>query len=108
MRYLTRQFAIGALRRGSGIEQFLGGAEVDGVAAVRWVGVSPMGGQYRISLHTVRDLDDDRFGDLAGSRHWTRWTRSTSARVANSGAVLTRKRRSRLPNGSPARRRIGG
>ena len=24
-----------------------------------------MGAQYRISLHTVRDLDDDRFGDLA-------------------------------------------
>jgi hypothetical protein len=65
VRYLTRQFAIGAVRRGTGIEQFLGGAEVDGVAAVRWVGVSPMGAQYRISLHTVRDLDDDRFGDLA-------------------------------------------
>jgi hypothetical protein len=63
-RYLTRQFAVGALRRGSGIEQFLGGAEVDGVAAVRWVAVSPMGGQYRISLHTVQDLDDDEFGDL--------------------------------------------
>ncbi len=28
MRYLTRSFAIGALRRGRGIEQFLGGAEV--------------------------------------------------------------------------------
>ncbi|QFU91654.1 hypothetical protein [Amycolatopsis sp. YIM 10] len=56
---------IGALRRGSGIEQFLGVAEVGGVAAVRWIAVSPMSGQYRISLHTVRDLDDDRFGDLA-------------------------------------------
>jgi hypothetical protein len=65
VRYLTRQFAVGALRRGSGIEQFLGRAEVNGVAAVRWVAVSPTSGQYRISVHTVQDLDDDRFGDLA-------------------------------------------
>ncbi|MEJ3748640.1 hypothetical protein WEI85_35840 [Actinomycetes bacterium KLBMP 9797] len=64
MRYLTRKFAIGALRRGSGIEQFLGGTEVDGVAAVRWVAISPMRGQYRISLHTVQDPDDDQVGDL--------------------------------------------
>ncbi|MGC7101632.1 hypothetical protein ACPZ19_43750 [Amycolatopsis lurida] len=65
MRYLTRQFAIGALRRGNGIEQFLGGTEVAGVAAVQWVAVSPLRGQYRISLHTVQDLDNDRFADLA-------------------------------------------
>lgn len=65
MRYLTRRFAIGALRRGSGIEQLLGGVKVAGVAAVRWVAVSPMSGQYRVSLHTVQDLGDERFGDLA-------------------------------------------
>jgi hypothetical protein len=65
VRYLTRQFAIGALRRGSGIEQFLGSAEVDGVAAVRWVAISPMDGRYRVSLHTVQDPDDDQVGDLA-------------------------------------------
>jgi len=64
VRYLTRRFAIGALRRGQGIEQFLGPAEVAGVAAIRWVAVSPMGGQYRISLHTAEDPDDDRFLDL--------------------------------------------
>ncbi|MET7420084.1 hypothetical protein [Dactylosporangium sp. NPDC005555] len=64
MRYLTQQFAVGALRRGNGIEQFLGPAEVDGAAAVRWVAVTPMDGRYTVSLHTVRDLDDDRFADL--------------------------------------------
>jgi hypothetical protein len=64
MRYLTRQFAIGALRRGNGIEQFLGGAEVDGEPAIRWVAISPMNKQHRISLHTVQDPDDDRVGDL--------------------------------------------
>ncbi len=43
MRYLTRSFAIGALRRGRGIEQFLGGAEVGGVAGIRWVGGESLG-----------------------------------------------------------------
>jgi hypothetical protein len=65
MRYLARQFAIGALRRGNGIEQFLGGAEVGGELAIRWVAISPMNRQYRISLHTVRDPDDERAGDLS-------------------------------------------
>ena len=64
MRYLTRQFAIGALRRGNGIEQFLGDSEVDGEPAIRWVAISPTGRQYRISLHTVQDPDDDQVGDL--------------------------------------------
>ena len=41
MRYLTRQFAISALRRGNGIEQFLGGADIDGEPAIRWVAISP-------------------------------------------------------------------
>ncbi|WP_327002722.1 hypothetical protein OHA72_47760 [Dactylosporangium sp. NBC_01737] len=64
MRYLTRQFAIGALRRGHGIEQFLGGTQVGGEAAIQWVAISPMDGQYRVSLHTVQDPDDDEFSDL--------------------------------------------
>ncbi len=64
MRYLTRQFAIGALRRGNGIEQFLGGAEIEGEPAIRWVEISPGSGQFRISVHTVQDPDDDRVGDL--------------------------------------------
>ncbi|GIE76418.1 hypothetical protein Aph02nite_23680 [Actinoplanes philippinensis] len=64
MRHLTRQFAVNALRRGIGIEQFLGGAEIDGEPAIRWVEISPADGRYRISLHTVQDPDDDRFGDL--------------------------------------------
>lgn len=64
MRYLTRQFAIGALRRGHGIEQFLGSTQIGGEAAIQWVAISPMDGQYRVSLHTVQDPDDDEFGDL--------------------------------------------
>jgi hypothetical protein len=66
MRYLTRSFAIGALRRGSGIEQFLGAVEVGGIAGIRWVVVSPWEGDcYRISVHTVQDLDDEGFADLS-------------------------------------------
>ncbi|MGX6607774.1 hypothetical protein ACWKSP_37460 [Micromonosporaceae bacterium Da 78-11] len=64
MRHLTRDFAIGALRRGNGIEQFLGGTEIAGEPTIRWVEISPGSRQYRISLHTVQDPDDDRFGDL--------------------------------------------
>ncbi|MET8154408.1 hypothetical protein ACIBSW_34010 [Actinoplanes sp. NPDC049668] len=65
MRYLTRQFAVGALRRGNGIEQFLGGARIEGQPAIRWVEISPRNGQYRISVHTVQDPDDDGVGDLS-------------------------------------------
>jgi len=66
VRYLTRAFALGALRRGQGIEQFLGPAQIDGAAAVRWVSVSPIrGGRLVVTLHTVADPDDDTFLDLA-------------------------------------------
>jgi hypothetical protein len=64
VRYLTRAFAVGALRRGSEIEQFLGPVEVDGVAGIRWVSIGPWHGSYRILLHTAQDLDDERFADL--------------------------------------------
>jgi hypothetical protein len=65
VRYLTPSFARAALRRGSAIEQFLGVADFHGVAAVRWVEVTPEPQGYRISLHTVRDLDDEHFADLS-------------------------------------------
>ncbi|HTJ39506.1 MAG TPA: hypothetical protein VL738_40280 [Dactylosporangium sp.] len=65
MRYLTQAFALGALRRGKAIEQFLGPVEVDGVAGVRWVAVSSSAGKYSVTVHTVQDLDDDEFLDMA-------------------------------------------
>jgi hypothetical protein len=64
MRYLTRHFAVGALRRGNAIEQFLGSVDVFGVAAIRWVAITPIGADYRISVHTVEDLDGQH-ADLA-------------------------------------------
>lgn len=65
MRYLTRSFAVGALRRGKGIEQFLGPVDVAGEPAIRWVSIDPWGGHYRVSVHLVRDPDDEEFRDLA-------------------------------------------
>ncbi|MFC4148586.1 hypothetical protein ACFO0M_20215 [Micromonospora mangrovi] len=65
MRYLTRSFAVGALRRGKGIEQFLGVARVAETAAIRWVAVNPWGDRYRVSVHTVEDPADENFRDLA-------------------------------------------
>ncbi|GAA3760167.1 hypothetical protein GCM10022225_52120 [Plantactinospora mayteni] len=65
MRYLTRSFAVGALRRGKGIEQFLGPVDVAGEPAIRWVSVDPRGGQYRVAVHLGRDPDDESVRDLA-------------------------------------------
>lgn len=64
MRYLTRSFALGALRRGRAVEQFLGATKVADTAAVRWVTVDPWGDRYRVSVHTAEDPDDEYFGDL--------------------------------------------
>ncbi|GIJ50447.1 hypothetical protein Val02_73330 [Virgisporangium aliadipatigenens] len=65
MRHLTRAFAVGALRRGKAVEQFLGETTVQGVRGVRWVAVEPWSGGYRVSLHTVADPDDEHALDLA-------------------------------------------
>ncbi|MEU8665082.1 hypothetical protein [Actinoplanes philippinensis] len=57
MRYLTRQFTIGALRRGPGIEQFPGGTEVDGEPAIRWVAIST----------AAADVEDEQQTHAAGT-----------------------------------------
>ena len=49
---------------GTASNSFLGGTEINGVPAIQWVAISPMNMQYRISLHTVQDPDNDRVGDL--------------------------------------------
>jgi hypothetical protein len=64
MRYLTRSFAVGALGRGRLIEQFLGTADEEGTAAIRWVTIDPCAGRYRVALHAAQDLDDEERLDL--------------------------------------------
>jgi hypothetical protein len=65
VRYLTRAFALGALRRGRQIEQFIGPVDVAGdVAAIRWVLVCKGQHGYEAWSYDVEDLDDDGFLDL--------------------------------------------
>jgi hypothetical protein len=64
MRYLTPTFAVGALRRGRGVEQFLGAVEGYGVQAIRWVTIDPWGDSYRVGVHTAQDLDEEHLRDL--------------------------------------------
>jgi hypothetical protein len=64
MRYLTPSLAVGALRRGSGIEQFLGAVEETGTAGIRWVTIDPRGDRYQVSVHTALDVDDEHVRDL--------------------------------------------
>ncbi|MFF0793900.1 hypothetical protein [Streptomyces spiralis] len=40
MRYLVETFAVGALGRGQGIEQFLGAVQGAETPAIRWVGIA--------------------------------------------------------------------
>ena len=41
VRHLTYVFAVGALRRGKEIQQFLGGIDRDGRQGVRWLAIGP-------------------------------------------------------------------
>jgi hypothetical protein len=65
MRYLTRSFAIGALRRGKQIEQFLGGFDHGDEHAVRWAALSPTKGQITLYLSEVIDVGTDTFWDVS-------------------------------------------
>ncbi|MFP8906237.1 hypothetical protein [Streptomyces atacamensis] len=64
MRYLTESFAVGALRRGQGIEQFLGPVGSGDVPAVSWVSVEPTRRGFVVRLHTVEDTGGEDFRDL--------------------------------------------
>ncbi|CAL9479305.1 hypothetical protein SUDANB106_03026 [Streptomyces sp. enrichment culture] len=64
MRYLTESFAVGALRRGQGIEQFLGAAGSGDVPAVSWVSIEPTRRGLAVTLHTVEDAGGEDFCDL--------------------------------------------
>jgi hypothetical protein len=51
MRYLVEAFAVGALRRGAEIEQFLGPREHNGESGVAWVEIWPREQGYVITLY---------------------------------------------------------
>ena len=63
MRYLAEAFALGALRRGRSIEQFLGRA-ADDARGIRWVEIVPGELGYRVVLHVSADVGGEQFCDL--------------------------------------------
>ena len=66
MRYLSRGFAVGALRRGRAIEQFLGACEANGLAGMRWIEIRPVPVGYEVVVYEVEDVGSERFADLVG------------------------------------------
>ncbi|MFF3565401.1 hypothetical protein ACFYXS_35695 [Streptomyces sp. NPDC002574] len=64
MRYLTESFALGALRRGRPIEQFLGPAGSPERPGIRYIEVRPAKTHYEIYLHTLEDVGHETFGDV--------------------------------------------
>jgi len=78
VRHLTRSFAVGALRRGKQIEQFLGGFDHDGRQALRWIALGPGREGITIYLSEVEDagtanysaidFDDETWGKAIATK----------------------------------------
>jgi hypothetical protein len=64
MRHLTREFALGALRRGKQIEQLLGVIEVDGVKGLKYVTMTG-GREFVLRVHEVEDVGTENFLDVS-------------------------------------------
>ncbi|WP_457033206.1 hypothetical protein [Kitasatospora sp. P5_F3] len=64
MRYLTGSFALGALRRGRRIEQFLGAAGTPDNPGIRWVEIRPVASGFLVMLHAAQDVGGEHFRDL--------------------------------------------
>ncbi|MFJ2721934.1 hypothetical protein [Streptomyces sp. NPDC087437] len=58
MRYMVEAFAVGSLRRGAGIEQFLGPKDHNGERGVAWVEIWPREQGYVITLYGGADRAD--------------------------------------------------
>ncbi len=64
VRHLTPMFALGALRRGKEIEQFLGTVERGGQRGVRWIALSPGRARVGVYLQEVEDIPSETFRDI--------------------------------------------
>ncbi|MER7182748.1 hypothetical protein ABT404_25290 [Streptomyces hyaluromycini] len=64
MRYLAESFALGALRRGRPVEQFLGPAGSPEHPGIHYVEVRPAKTHYEIFLYTLEDVGHEGFADL--------------------------------------------
>ncbi|GAA2097429.1 hypothetical protein GCM10009801_67750 [Streptomyces albiaxialis] len=68
MRHLTPAFALGALRRGRQVEQFLGVIEGDadryGCQGLRWIALSPGRTGIAVTVCDVEDVGSGAFLDI--------------------------------------------
>lgn len=64
MRHLAPAFALGALRRGKQIEQFLGTIKNDHGSGLRWVSLCPGPAGVTICLSEVEDVGTGTFLDI--------------------------------------------
>ncbi|MFD8754596.1 hypothetical protein ACFV0O_26950 [Kitasatospora sp. NPDC059577] len=64
MRHLAPALALGALRRGRQIEQFLGAIESDSGPGLRWIALSPGSTGITVYLSEVEDVGTDTFLDI--------------------------------------------
>jgi hypothetical protein len=91
MRYLTVNFALGALRRGSGIQQVLGTDCVLGRPTLRWLTAwRDRDGGYVLTIHHVFDEGSEQFWDVAEFSPSTRV--KLSARAATLAPSAHRRR----------------
>ncbi|NUT34023.1 MAG: hypothetical protein HOV79_13220 [Hamadaea sp.] len=65
MRYLSPSLAIGALRRGMPIEQFLGPVKRGDDVGIRWVSIEPVGDSFEVHLHDRADAGNGERTDIA-------------------------------------------
>lgn len=65
MRHLTPDFAIGALRRGREIEQFLSGFDHGDEHVIRWAALSPGKDRITLYLSEVIDVGTETFWDIS-------------------------------------------
>jgi hypothetical protein len=63
MRYLAKQLAVGALRRGRPIQQFLGPATGFELPGIRYLEIRP-GAKYELYLYFAEDIGNDGFFDV--------------------------------------------
>jgi hypothetical protein len=70
MRYLTRNFAVGAIRRGALVGQFLGGYADGEQRGLRVLTVQPDEQAYCLYVHDIMDIGDSDFCDLAEFPPW--------------------------------------
>ncbi|MFD7260603.1 hypothetical protein [Streptomyces sp. NPDC059874] len=64
MRYLVEPFALGALKRGRSIEQFLGAAGTPEKPGIRWAEIWPKSEGFVLVVHEVEDIGDEGCYDL--------------------------------------------